>query len=268
MENKPKNYGFIVPIIKEEDFHFGAGQIVGQVLQESGQWDDFLPQPEDQNKNGIDVDGCTAFGTTNAYEILFRRKFGEYDFSDRGLYIEAKIRPPGADPNYVIDTFRKKASPKESSLPFDSSIDTLEKYWSPDPLPKNLVDEANQFLKGYVIGHDWVASGTVVSPEVIKTALKFSPLCVGVYAWALDGDKYVRMGDDCHWTVIYGYEDGQYWKVWDSYDPNIKYLAWDFGFKYVKRIHLDINTVPEQISIIQQIINLYWKIISILKGNA
>lgn len=77
-----------------------------------------------------------------------------------------------------------------------------------------------------------------------------------------------------------------YWLIYDSYPEtneniiqqnmkefNIPYekarmlkkLAWDFGFEFVKRYHIQKNLTPKQVSIIQKIIALYYKIIAILK---
>ena len=73
-QNK-KNYGFIEPEIKDEDYRFGSGQIDVPILRLDGQWDTFLPIDEKQNLNGLESFNCTAFGITSQIEILLRAKY-------------------------------------------------------------------------------------------------------------------------------------------------------------------------------------------------
>ena len=82
--------------------------------------------------------------------------------------------------------------------------------------------------------------------ELLKIALRHSPLGVSVYAWALDDEDglYFKNGEDNHWCVCFGYEDGKYWKIFDSYDNSIKHLKWDFDFGFVKKYY--IIKKPEQ----------------------
>ena len=65
------------------------------------------------------------------------------------------------------------------------------------------------------------------------TALKYSPVGFSTYAWTKDenGLYYRPQGEtDNHFVCVYGYEEGKYWKVFDSYFDNaqvLKKIRWD-----------------------------------------
>jgi hypothetical protein len=77
-------------------------------------------------------------------------------------------------------------------------------------------------------------------------ALTYSPLSAAGYAWQFDtqtGYAITPVGAIAeHDFVIYGYVQGQYWKIRDSYAPFEKKLAWGFSFTGVKR-----HTIQRQI---------------------
>ena len=240
MENK---YGFIPPTITEDNYIFGAGQVPEEVLQENMDWLAFIPLNERQKK-GIETYNCTAFHTNNPLEILHKRKFGtEINLSDRALGILAGTQPPGNDPHTVAEALRKNGLPLEQSLPFDETIDTIEKYYSPNPLSSELKAECDKFLENYDFKHEWVFKGDdVAKHDKLRATLKFSPLGVSVNAWQdKDGVYYKEKGEqDNHWTTLYGWDENlKLWKVVDSYEPYLKYLAADYDFGYAKRYWLD-----------------------------
>lgn len=233
-----KTYGFIQPKIKPEDYIRGhptlGGKVPENVLQPDSNWLLYLPLREDQIKN-VETNNCTAFGTLNALEILHKRKFGfEVNWCERALGIMAGTRPPGNDPSTVIETVRKQGALPEDVLPFTEDIDTVEKYYSPDPLHDWLLSQASNW--GYTVKHEWV---TPTRDEMIE-ALKHSPLGVAVYAWKEEDGFNVRGGTDNHWVCLYGIDsvsDG--WLVFDSYAGHLKLLHPNYQFYFVKRYWLD-----------------------------
>lgn len=269
MNNEIKNYGFIEPKIELEDYVFGGGNVVADVFQENGQWDQFVPKDEIQENESIETSNCTGYGTLNCLETFMKRAFGENnDYSERYTGVMAGTRPPGNSPQTVIQSIRKIGVIPESVLPFDQSITSIEEYYSPDPMIKHFTDMGMKWLEGYDVFHEWV------SPYIadMKEALKYSPLGVGVYAWVQNTDGiYIRVpgGQDNHWCMCYGYEDGKYWKIFDSYDSTHKKLDWNFGFSFIKRYHIDkkkiIQPDPKQkqiLLLLQKIIELYQVIIN------
>ena len=90
----------------------------------------------------------------------------------------------------------------------------------------------------------------------IKNALQFSPVCVSVFAWAFDGEKYVKIGRDNHCTCLVGYKSLEFWLIYDSYPEtneeivqqnmkefnlprekvlHLKKLDWSYDFGIAKR---------------------------------
>lgn len=258
IENNPKDYGFVEPKIDDTHYVFGSGQVdLTHIIQPDGQWDKYIPTDEFQNV-GFETDNCTGFGSTNVVEILMKKLFGvDVNYDDRVLGIMAgtSLEKGGNDPQVVMETIRKQGLVNEGALP---KAQTQDEYYKPNPLPSKIIQNCKNWLFNFAFKHDWVASGSQVSPDILKTALQYSPLGVGVYAWAYDNvrEVYVRMGNDTHWTVLYGYKENAYWKIFDSYDNTHKKLDWNFGFKYVKRISIE-KAVPteDQLSIFQQILN-------------
>ena len=261
----PQN--FIAPEHKPEDLVFGSvnslgKSLSGKVLREDGQWTDYLPEDESQVRE-VETSNCTAFGTCNAVEILLEELGVIANYSDRFLGIAAGTRPPGNAPNKVAQAARDNGFLDEIELPF-TGIGSINEYYSPDPLPQDLLSKALEWKSKYSFGYDWVANGFVkASPEKMMEALRYSPLGVAVFAWANEGEKYVRPPNttDTHWTLIVGYKVNEYWLCLDSYSPHVKKLAWDFGFSYVMRFSVDDQ--PAELATWQKIINLLAQIVGL-----
>lgn len=245
-KNEPKQFGYIKDEITDTDYVLGSLSIPTETLQPTGQWDKFIPADEIQRTEKYETANCTAFGTLNALEFLFKRLFGETkNWSERYVGIAAGTRPPGNSPQKVIETIRKVSGVIDDEFLPMSKAGTLEDYYSPDPLPVLLTWKGEEFIKNHKINHEWVYDDKREHnhKEAIKEALRYSPLGVAVAAWQYDFDKkiYIRpMGaEDNHWCVMFGYSEGQFWKIFDSYDRSIKNLDWDFGFERIKRYRIE-----------------------------
>jgi len=246
------NYGFKPPVLTEKDWHFGgATRIKGEKLTD-GHWLPYVVVPEYQNK-GFETSACTVFGTLNCLEILLKQKGLSLNFSDRFNAILSDIDPnSGGDPQRVIEDIRKSGVIPEFQLPFDNLIDTVEKFYSPKPLPPELLHLGDGMLDMYGFGHDWVQD----DPESIKEALKYSPLGVSVVAWYEDmnGTYYFPEGiPHNHWCSLVDYVDGQYWVIFDSYENDIKHVRWNSRFVYVKRYAIG-KPSDFQLSLMERII--------------
>lgn len=254
--------GYIEKPIEERAYIYGASPIPDVIVKEDGQWDDDLPEGEPQKKS-FETWGCTVFDGNNQIEIQESGVYGrKNNHSDRAGYIMAKISPPGADPHDIYEMMRKKGLLDESDLPWSSEITNLKQYALPKPLPRELLNKAYIWVQNNFFKHEYlpVASGNLISNETMMSALKRSVLAVAVYAWAYDGEKYVRAGRDTHWTVVYGYKEGEYWKCFDSYAPFHKKLDWNFEFGRAKRIYIREKTEEEKLAEQEQL-NLIAKIL-------
>jgi len=232
------NKGFIAPVIAPEEYIFGGLRAPKIIINPGGQWDDFVPTIEHQKKN-TETYNCTAFGTLNAIETLLNRQYGvQKNYSDRALGIMAGTKPPGNSPQTVAEVARKQGLLEEVYLPFDNDVTTPEAYFSPNPLPTHLEKKAKQWLAVYELYHEWVFTPFFKpeeKPSILMESLAYSPVGVSVDAWHQGSDgKYIKKGQDNHWTVIIGYKEGEYWKCYDSYDDAVKHLAWDYNFDFGK----------------------------------
>lgn len=226
-------YGYKEDVIKPE--HYTLGAIAPEMLQPNGQWDKYLPKDELQQRNGVETMACTVFGTQNALEMLHKRKYGtEPNYSERYGSQVCGVTQEGASPHDVIETIRMYAGTiPETTLPWRSTIKTWEEYNSGVTLMHRL--KGLLWLMDYEVTHEWVLTSDADNETLLKGALRMSPVGIAVQAWSEENGLFVRKGADCHWCVLVGYEDGKWWKVFDSYDNTIKKLAWDYGFYRAKR---------------------------------
>ena len=213
----------------------GVSELGREVLNPDKDWTPFLPVPETQLRK-IESYNCTAEGSSNALEILlkFKKRSEDFDYSQRSIGIAAGTRPPGNSAQKVADTLRHKPCMiPEVMLPFDDKIESVEQYYSPDPLTKKITDIGQTFLDEYEVGYEWVKT----DPKSLSEGLQYSPLGVAVYAWQEENGIFVNPQnlDATHWTVLVKIlEDGKY-LIFDSYPPYMKTLSADFPFMQAMR---------------------------------
>jgi hypothetical protein len=246
MPDEIKQYGYIADEIQDSDYILGGLNLPTEVLREDGQWDLFLPEIEIQRNEKYETFNCTSFGTLNCLETLFKRLFGEErNWSERYVGICAGTNPAlgGNSPQKVIETIRKDCGLLNDVVLPMNDADTLEEYYSPNPIPWLMKEFGRKFLEEYRIGHEWLWRDSQRENKIncLKDALQYSPLGCAVCAWEKDGGLYVKPtgAEDNHWCLIFGYDDGKYWKIFDSYDSTIKFLDWNYNFERVKRYHLE-----------------------------
>lgn len=241
------NYGYKKPVIRPEDYQFGDGKLGDQPINPSGQWDAALPDDSTQLQNsaGYETYSCVSQATLHCTEILERFRYGSLvKYSVRFLaWISGTGLKRGNDGGTVAEALRKSGCVQESDWPFNAA--TYQSFYA--TAPSNIVRLAKTQFADNSFGHSWLTSTT---PEAMKGGLTYSPQALGVFAWATPDSQgiYHRPpgAEDCHCVTVYGYEDGKYWKIFDSYDSTHKKLAWDYGFGVGKRFTLDrvIPTAP------------------------
>lgn len=265
-----RNYGYIKPVIKDEDYILGGLRSAPyEVLCEDGQWTEYLPSPEYQQRGGIETKSCTVFGTENVLEALFKRKFGiSINWSDRYVAIMAGVGSEGADPQKIAETIRTQSGLiDETYLPFVDGM-SYELFFSPKPMTSDYLNLGKKWLSQWVLKHEYCfTSGTLKEKQdKLKEGLKTSPLGVSVFAW-VENDKelfYKPQGfPDNHWVMLFGYVENKYWLIYDSYDTLMKRLDWDYDFEIAKRYHLEKRPTTEELNILQKIINLLAQIIGL-----
>lgn len=248
-----KNYGFQLPEITEKDFVLGAERSAPfEVINRNGQW--AIPPGEIQVRN-IETFSCTAFGTLNAIEILHLFYTEHKNYSERFQAILSGQNESGNDPQKVCESIRIDGVIPEEDLPFTDGIGSFREYLSPKPMTKEFIDKGKAWKEVYDFKHEYLfhqnINLTITEKQaLIKQGLQRSPIAVSVKAWQKQGELYVKnpSDQDTHWTVIVGYEDGEYWKVYDSYPDGTSFekkLAWDYNFQVAKGFYLHKYTAEE-----------------------
>jgi hypothetical protein len=240
------NHGLVFVKPTKEDYkQHGRVHLGGVALRPTGQWDAFVPTDEVQNL-AMEPYACTSFGTLNCVEALMQMEFGVIiNWSDRFLANISGTQEGGNDPHKVAETLRKEGTCYEEEWPYTKDIDTWAKFYATPPYRLN-VEAQVRFRGAYDFAHQWVGT----DPQSMMNALAYSPLGVDVYAWSMgDNGYYVRPPGtrSGHWCMVYGYEKGKYWKVFDSYSNTRKKLAWNFGFSMVKQYTLHKHVVTSSL---------------------
>lgn len=219
-----RNYG-----VMPEPHTNGLGNIEFEVLKEDGQWLDCLPVNEYQNI-GFDKMACVPFSFLNCLEIISKLRYKhQFDWSDRLL---AKM----SGTSFLGNTFYKVfmsalTNGLASELFWDSTIDNESwNEWYKEP-SQRAKDIALQNRRELIIGMEWVQEP--YTPEVLKEALKYSPLWITLYAYGTIKDgvyqRIERMPN--HAVTLVGYKEGEYWIIFDHYKGNeIRKVAWDYLF--------------------------------------
>ena len=244
-----KNYGLIIVPPNPDDYIFGDNKLGDLPIRPDGQYDAFLPDYEPQSRPGaFDSFACVTFSTLNCVEIMERMLFGATsNWSDRYLAKTSGtdlIR--GNQPSVVAEVLKKKGCVPEKDLPFDISINSFEKFYA--TIADIIHTLAIAFSAEYSFGYSHVPSTTAS----IMGALKYSPVLFTVAAWYKDenGLYYRPQGEtDGHAVVCYGFVEGQYWKILDSYADSegtfLKKVRWDSLPMQCKRYTLNRQIVVE-----------------------
>lgn len=217
--------------------------------------------------NGFAVHNCVSFTLLNALEKLAKVQFGEeWDKSERFTYIASGTDPAnrGNSPRVVADSIRHQGVIHENDLPYDDTINTIEKFRSPIPLTQDLLGKGKAFLNDYEVGYRFLPlTDGEVSLETLREALRRSPVAIAVYAWRLEGGVYVRRGEDVHLTLLEHVKDNGQLEVFDSYAPAHKTLSVDFPIYVALALTLRKRPTQEELTTFQTIINLLAEIIGI-----
>lgn len=251
-----RKYGLKLDTIDPEHYVFGANSPIPlDILQPDKDWTESLPTAEPQNLNGIEPYACVTFTILNCVEILIKRKYGiDVNFSDRFLAAVSGTKEGGNSPQTVCEFLRHIGVVPEEMWPFDSTIDSFDKFYA--KLPPKLIKLAKEFNDNWDFKHEFVPT----NDADISKALQCSPLLISVSAWHLDDETQLffrpQGAVDNHATTLIYEKDGQYRRVFDSYgDPYLKSIEWKATPMQVKRFWIEKKSPAAKV-------NLYAKIIT------
>ncbi len=230
------------------------------IISDGHDWLAWLPQGEEQSKNGFDSINCTNYSLLNNVETLGKRKYGaefQNNLSERHRGNESGTTPYGNSLHNVCESLRATGALPEVFLPFDNTIDSWNKYYAPKPTTYPLWKVAESWKRKYQYNHDWVflpGDPLEVKQAKMMEALKYSTLSVSGAAWYQHDDGlYYSDGSTNHAFDLVDSEKGKWWLVLDSYKDGsgtfFKKLAWNFNFGEAKRHSLEKklggDTAPE-----------------------
>lgn len=214
----------------EEDYIFGGEtKIVSEVLQEDGQWDEFLPPLEVQKNVFMDSYACVSYANNNAIETLHKRIYGEEtDRSDRfTAKMSGTIPGRGNSLKAVADSQRVNGTVLEELYPFTDNMKAGEYY---QEVPTDIKNAGLQWAVAVEYLYEWVKKD---HNEWMK-ALKYSPLPTAVDSHTNRASQFNAYD---HSVLLVGYKKNEYWKVFDSYLNRYKTYDWNYPFYSPLKIH-------------------------------
>lgn len=212
---------------EERDYILGA-LVTNFVKQKTNRYRDLLPKIELQrNKNG-DTYLCVTFSLNNVHEILYRIQYGtEINFSELFVGIgSGSVRGQGNGKRTVAEWKRKNGFVWEEDYPYTLEM-TLDQVYQ--ALTKELLEKGKQNLSLYEFGYQWLPSN---SPQQLLEGLWYSPLQVDVERYSFNDKGYiVNSGTGyIHEVVIFDYEEGKCWWVFDSESNQFLKFDWNYNF--------------------------------------
>lgn len=245
------SFGFLPE--KTQPEHWAVGQGVatqrfgaGELMPNGHGWGIHLPIKEIQRRGKLETSACTVFGSANCWETLANfHGFDDFpkDLSERYNAILANVTPQGAYTHVSCETFRKFGAIPEHVLPFSEDIRTWDYFYSPKPMDESLVKLGQDLLRKFVLGHEWIWNDNRPADwaEKLKSALGRGTVGISLYAWNKNGKYYVSKKPNNHWVMLVDYKEGEYWEVFDHYEPTLKRLSWDSEFHTAKLFFLKRN---------------------------
>lgn len=217
----------------------GFSPLQTNTYQIDGNWSEYLPVVEFQNKGGFDRMACGNYASLNALEILYLRITGkEINFSDR---FSAKTSGTTKQGNYMIaaiDTARKIGLVTENDYPDVST--SWDDYYK--DIPQELHDKALTFLDDWELYREWV----FLTKEFIREALREAPLvCFVKYA---SGNGLLNPeGKHDHFVTMFNMTD-DYYEIFDHYTQSRKKYSINYEFGAILKPYLiPKNNIPMKI---------------------
>ena len=261
MKKIRKNFQY--PVIKDEDYVFGSGQVTGNVLREDGDWRPYLPPEEHQRRNGVESSACFIEAQQHTIATILEEEFGVLDqnFSARFNLIFAQATPNGGDPLIGAQSIRTYGLIPDSFLPFSDDIKSWQEFNSFKGADRNdCIEQGKVWRRYWEPKYDVVVTREMdleTKYTLLKEALKYSPLPVSVYG-VQSGGTYIKKPKgtrDTHMVQLVYIDSDNCAYVWDTYEPFLKKLPSKYNFDFAMR--WNIQKLPLlQMSLIKKIISL------------
>ena len=253
----------------------GSGLIDDPILREDGDWRDYVPPEEEQNKYGVESSNCYIEANQDAIAIIQEEQHGlpDQDYSGRYNANYTDGSPQGGDPLKAGQSFRDQGLIPEAMLPFSSDIKSWREFVSFKGGSQQQCE-----LQGKVWREDWDPKYAVVFEkwepvatkyEKLRERLKRGPVPLSVYGWVFNPktglyEKPAGVNDQHLVVALYVDKENRV-TIWDSYRPFTKTLAPMYNFDFAMKWTLIDNrmVVKKKIGILQQLVGLYQKLLAL-----
>ena len=232
-----KNLGVKLESIKPQDWIAGGfTPLSSKDIVPDGQWDKYLPVIEYQNRS-FDRMACISYSLLNPLEMQYLAKTGkEINFSDRFLAKMSNTQHWGNYVSTVFDTARRFGLVEESVYP-DVLTDWDDYY---KDIPEDVILKAGDFLLQWDMYREYILPQH--TSEIIAS-LRQTPLQVLVKYASGPGILYPS-GKYNHAVTLYGYQENEFWKIFDHYEGAIKRYDWDYQFGTILKPTLLSKNIP------------------------
>lgn len=271
---------FKYPEITSKNFRFGSGQLGGEVLRQDGDWRDFLPPEEDQNKGGVESSACYVEASQHAIATIQEEQYGlaDQNYSARFNTTLSNGGEYGGDPLAGAESMRTDGLILESLLPFSDAIQNWQQFHSfvVDGDQLSCIEAGKEFLKHWQLNYDIVFErNEPVAQKYIKLreALKRSPVPMSVAGWYQNQEgTYIKpIGVNDNHLVLCVYLDEQNRPYfWDTYSPYLKigepFYNSDFSLRW--SVSKKMPGVLEKEPLCDSVVNWFKRLFSNLKRYA
>ncbi len=228
---QPSGVGLVIEAPQEQDHILGASGPEFQALVKDGQWINFIPNSELQRNRNGDTFMCVSYSLNNIHEFLFGMAFNE-TINKSDLFLgsgSGTIRGQGNSKRTVAEWNRLHGFVLETEYPYTPET-TLDQAYA--PLTRALLDKGMKQLDFYSFNYKWLADNSAAS---IMGGLTFSPVQVDVSgSYKTDRNGYITWDSNyptyTHEVMIFGYEKGICWYVFDSETEQYLKFAWFYPF--------------------------------------
>jgi hypothetical protein len=229
---------FIYPTITHEHRIFGATHSIGNVINDLGDWRQYLPPEEYQVKNGIESSGCFIYAQTHTIATILEKQYGlpDKDFSERFNALLSSGTPQGGDPIGGAESFQAYGLINYESMPFSDDIESWYDFHSWKGVDETICRQEGQaFLGQWKINFDIIFERDHpldYKYNQLRDNLKKSPVPMSVYGEVDSEGNYVpkpSWANDTHMVeAVHLDSDNCIW-IWDTYKPCLKKLPANYN---------------------------------------
>ncbi len=250
------NSNFLYPQLElvAPAYKFGSNELLGTILRPNGDWRDYRPKDELQERNGVESSSCYIQAQQHAIATILEEQFGiiDSDFSERFNAFLSDGTQDGGDPIAGAQSIRHDGLIPDSLLSFSPDITSWDDFHSfKDGNEKDCIKTGKEWLKQWKPEYDIVFQRRdPIKYKImqLREALKYSPVPMSVSAW-YEGENniFVKPPDsrDNHLVLcVYLDENNSPW-IFDTYEPFIKQLEPNYSSDFAMRWAITKQTYVE-----------------------